>query len=320
MLRTAACLLALVAGGLGQDTRPAAETSPFSSDESVRLLAGSVMKARVLARTKDLCALGPRPSGSRGAADAAAWLRDQLGRAGMAGAAILGAADAEGRRQPPVVASVDAGGGRKRVVVSSRLADDRGWPGAHTSASAASGLVECAAVLHASRAVRQLPELPFEVRFQAGEADEPRTESRPEPPILEIRFGDLGLGERRDCMFVLVAAPDPTVALLVPRLRAVLTTWKGRKGFWKEFEIVADPDATGARSTPRLTLACTVPAGVPVLGEGPASRSAGDACAVAGTPEDTPERTVDLEPQNVVNAVRCALLLIVHAGDEHRPR
>jgi hypothetical protein len=318
MRLSAVLVLCLTLPCVPQDTK--SSTPAFDSEDTLRRLAASVNPGRILARVTELCAFGPRPPASQAASGAHAWMKDQLASAGLADARVAGGGEA------PAPAWVSASFGRRdaprHVVVSSGLTTAAGTPGAHASGAGASALLEAARVLQASRATNQIAELPFEVRFEIDRPGDGPAGSRPSvAPFAEIRFGELGLGTKRDCLFVIVSAPAGAVPAFVARLEAVLAKWKGEKGFWREFEVLADPAPARTDGATRVTLSCTAPEGAAVIGPGAAgSKTSGDSCPVAGTADDTPSRTVAAEPQNAVNAVRFALFAIAHLAVEQPAR
>jgi hypothetical protein len=318
MRHLAASLLLLLPCGFGQETGTESRPASRVSDDTLRLLAAAVSPARIIARSRDICAFGPRMPASREASVASSWLRDQLVLVGISDATLGGEGTETRRQREWVTGSVDCRRGKQSVVLASRLSDESASPGAHASAAGASALLESARVLHAWCATQGFAELPFEVRVEVDGPEVPGP--KPAPPLIEIRFGELGLGSNRDCLFVTVSASDMGCAELVPKLRAILQRWKGEKGFWSEFEILADGSAPRSDGAARVTVACTSPAGAEALGSAAGSRSSGDSCPVAGTPDDRPERTVVIEPHNAVNAARFALFMIFHAADEQRGR
>jgi hypothetical protein len=288
MCASRALLLLLVVPLCAQESLPATRPLPFA--DSPRLLAAAVTPARILNRAKDLCVLGPRPAGSDASKRAALWFR-----------AALQESKAETKSDGP------------RFVLSCRLATSPGSPGAHESASGASALLECGRVLAASRDAGQLPKLPFVVAYTTDADD---AEMARGLVVGEIRFGALGAGTVRNCLFVSVSADAAAVADLVSRIATVLAAWRAERGFWKDFEILADTSFPRGDGAPRLTLSCTAPAGATRLGVAPESRSAGDLFAAAGTAGDVFETTLAAEPQNAVHAARFALIWIAHLAAE----
>jgi hypothetical protein len=311
-------LLLLLPGAVAQDTRPASRPAPIDSEETLRLLAASVMPPRIVARAKEICAFGPRPPASVAASGSLAWMKEQLAQSGLhaavAGTEVPGAT----ARREWLTASLGKESGSAPVVISSRLSNDSGSPGAHETAAGASCLLESARVLQAFLSKKLIAELPFEIRLEIDHARDASAASRPAAvPAMEIRFGELGLGVARHCLFVTVSAAPDKSAALVAQLGAILAKWKGERGFWQEFEIVADGAPLRSDGAPRVTLSCTSAAGAVTMGTAAESRSTGDSCPLSGTDGDTAVRTVGVEPYNAVNATRFALFLIArHAADQ----
>jgi hypothetical protein len=276
-----------------------------------------VVPARIVSRVTEICAFGSRQPGSRGASSAVGWMKEQLAGAGLADTVVtIVELAAPAPRQEWIGASLGRKEGHRRVVMSARVSNDSDSPGAHETAAGACALLESARVLKATQSKDQIGALPFDLLF---ELDRPGSAKPASPALAEIRFGELGLGARRDCLFVTLSGSPAGVAEMTARVARILAGWKGEKGFWKEFEVLKDPKIAPDGAPPLVTLSCTASADLVRANGAPDSRPF-DTCPVAGTSGDTPEKTVVLEPHNAVNATRFALFLVAQLAAEQRPK
>ncbi len=230
-----------------------------------------------------------------------------------------------------VVVAMNDAVGRPEIRLIACLATQSGGPGADESAAGVAALLEVARLLVAAK-----EPWPIALTLEFRGSWSPRTQN--EPPAagkrFRLAFGRLGLGAQRECLYA-IGATGPTESPTGAVAAKLLSRFRGRRGFWPEFETLAvEPQSNWFDDSPRGTglLLCSgfgrcrrgadsnpsdtrkTPTesapGAPVL----------DCCPVSGTSLDTAERTVMVEPSNATMAARLAAMLIVAVAEAERRR
>jgi Zn-dependent M28 family amino/carboxypeptidase len=213
---------------------------------------------------------------------------------------------------------------------------DSGGPGADDNASGEAVVLELARVFSALRQAGTLPELPVTLRFAiwgseyaSARAYIAREGERLAGCLAVINFDQAGTGAERETVYA-EGNDVPWNAPLLRTLEAVGRDYAGREGFWPEF--VTNPTQGGtdayaflprehkgigatARQIPAITVYTAAWDEIRTLRQTPGW--AGNATATDGSAQvvidysavyhssgDTPERTTEREPQNMVRAVK----------------
>jgi hypothetical protein len=279
-------LLLLAACAVGQDSRPA--TAP-SSDDPLRMLAGSVMQERIAKSMKEIAAFGSLCKDDHAAAGAEGLLVGQMQAAGLTSYGMRASKPLGVTGWFPLDGEVPS----RQVILMATLSAE--------TASAASALLEAARVLPAVRKTAQIADLGFAVGFELHLSADDAAWGIPGPNVqrlAELRFGDLA-PDSKECFRLTVAAPESRRADLMARIEHVLKQFKGEKGFWKDFDI--RPDANLQKD------------GVPRIMIGSPTRS--ESRPAESRPESGPAKKDVLA---AVRAARFALMLVARLAE--RPR
>jgi hypothetical protein len=191
-----------------------------------------------------------------------------------------------------VAAVSSAAPGGRRILLAARASD----------ASGVSALLEAARVLRVCREGGDFADLGFEVCFEIT-GDQPESRPPGKAFLAEIRV------ERSEepgpAISATVRVPESRKAV-ASRIQKMLGRFKGERGFWADFEVVADPSPVAKDAPVQVTLK---------------ARAGKDARPDSrGGAPDSRGAARDAECRAAVRAARCALMIVAHLAEELRGR